>query len=92
MLDHYKKEKTTPWSEYEKSFLSLITDREIESTLDPKIFAIPTVLLCSELTPDHCHRRLVLEYLQHRWAHSQHHHPLTSNHMTRPLGAAPSTF
>ena len=25
------------------------------------------VLLCSEATPEHCHRRLVLEYLQKHW-------------------------
>jgi uncharacterized protein (DUF488 family) len=67
MLDHYKKEKTTPWSEYESAFLTLIADRKIESTLDPQIFSIPTVILCSEPTPEHCHRRLVLEYLQHHW-------------------------
>jgi uncharacterized protein (DUF488 family) len=69
MLDRYKKEKTTPWSEYESAFLQLIADRKIESTLDPKLFDIPTVLLCSELLPDNCHRRLVLEYLQHHWPH-----------------------
>jgi uncharacterized protein (DUF488 family) len=68
MLDRYKKEKT-PWSEYESAFLTLIADRKIESTLDPQIFSIPTVLLCSELTPDHCHRRLLLEYLQQNWPH-----------------------
>ncbi|HEY2823450.1 MAG TPA: DUF488 domain-containing protein [Candidatus Acidoferrum sp.] len=67
MLDRYKKEKTTPWSEYESAFLALITQRKIESTLDPAIFNIPTVLLCSEPTPENCHRRLVLEYLQNHW-------------------------
>jgi len=68
MLDRYKKEKT-PWSEYESAFLTLIANRKIESTLDPQIFSVPTVLLCSELTPDHCHRRLLLEYLQQNWPH-----------------------
>jgi len=24
-------------------------------------------LLCSEATPEHCHRRLVAEYLQNKW-------------------------
>ena len=68
MLDAYKKEKH-PWSEYETAFLQLVTERKIESTLDPQIFSVPTVLLCSEPTPDHCHRRLVLEYLQQNWPH-----------------------
>jgi uncharacterized protein (DUF488 family) len=67
MLDHYKKEKTIPWSEYESAFLALIANRKIESILDPKLFSTPTVLLCSEPTPENCHRRLVLEYLQHQW-------------------------
>ena len=73
MLDRYKKEKTTPWSEYESAFLQLIAERKIESTLDPQIFSVPTVLLCSELIPDHCHRRLVLEYLQQNWPHQNIH-------------------
>jgi uncharacterized protein (DUF488 family) len=73
MLDRYKKEKTTPWSEYESAFLQLIAERKIESTLDPQIFSVPTVLLCSELTPDHCHRRLVLEHLQQNWPHQNIH-------------------
>jgi uncharacterized protein (DUF488 family) len=72
MLDRYKKEKH-PWSEYESAFLALITQRKIESTLDPAIFAIPTVLLCSEPTPENCHRRLVLEYLQHHWPNHHIH-------------------
>jgi uncharacterized protein (DUF488 family) len=66
MLDRYKKEKH-PWSEYESAFLTLIAERKIESTLDPEIFSIPTVLLCSEPTPENCHRRLVLEHLRTHW-------------------------
>ena len=42
-------------------------EREIEATLDPKQFAQPTVLLCSEPTAEHCHRRIVLEYLADQW-------------------------
>jgi uncharacterized protein (DUF488 family) len=67
MLDRYKKEKTTNWSEYESAFLQLIAHRKIESTLDPEIFNVPTVLLCSEPTPENCHRRLLLEYLATHW-------------------------
>jgi uncharacterized protein (DUF488 family) len=73
MLDRYKKEKTTPWSDYESAFLQLIADRKIESSVDPQIFSVPTVLLCSEPTPEHCHRRLVLEHLQHKWPHHNLH-------------------
>jgi uncharacterized protein (DUF488 family) len=77
MLDRYKKEKNTSWSEYETAFLNLIAARKIESTLEPTIFNVPTVLLCGEPTPDHCHRRLVVEYLRDHWP--QHH--ITIRHL-----------
>jgi uncharacterized protein (DUF488 family) len=66
MLDDYKKKKGK-WEEYETRFLALMAERRIEAALEKSIVAIPTVLLCSEPTPEHCHRRLVLEYLQKQW-------------------------
>lgn len=66
MLDDYKKRKGT-WQEYEQKFLALMSDRQIEDKINRSIFALPTVLLCSELKPDNCHRRLVLEYLAKKW-------------------------
>ncbi len=73
MLDDYKKNKGS-WEEYERQFLALLAERKVEETLDPAIFAVPTVLLCSEPKPDHCHRRLVLEYLQQKWSNLTIHH------------------
>ena len=35
--------------------------------MDRNLFDVPTVLLCSEAEPEHCHRRLVLEYLDLEW-------------------------
>jgi uncharacterized protein (DUF488 family) len=55
------------WPNYEGAFLDLLRDRRVEETLDRKLFEVPTVLLCSEATADYCHRRLVLEYLDHEW-------------------------
>lgn len=55
------------WSEYERRFLDLMEERQIESQISPELFAVPTVLLCSELTADKCHRRLVVEYLADHW-------------------------
>lgn len=55
------------WAEYERRFLDLLEQRMVEERLDPELFAGPTALLCSERTAEHCHRRLVLEYLQQRW-------------------------
>jgi uncharacterized protein (DUF488 family) len=66
ILDAYKKQKGS-WPDYEKKFLQLMADRKIEERLDRSLFGVPAVLLCSEPTPEHCHRRLVVEYLQARW-------------------------
>jgi uncharacterized protein (DUF488 family) len=55
------------WLEYERRFLALMSDRRVEERIDPKLFEIATVLLCSEATAECCHRRLVLEYLQLKW-------------------------
>jgi uncharacterized protein (DUF488 family) len=66
MLDAYKKRKGA-WPDYERAFLSLMSERRIETALRREQFVEPTVLLCSELTAEHCHRRLVLEYLVQRW-------------------------
>jgi len=73
MLDRYKKEKGG-WEEYEKEFLELLKERRIEEAVSPELFEKPAALLCSEETPDHCHRRLVLEYLRHKWGNIEIHH------------------
>lgn len=66
MLDDLKKRRGS-WADYERRFLALMRDRRVEEKLDPALFAEPTILLCSEATPEHCHRRLVVEYLDERW-------------------------
>ena len=66
MLDEYKKRKGS-WEDYERRFLALMRERAVERRIDRRLFDIPTVLLCSEATAEHCHRRLVLEYLQAAW-------------------------
>lgn len=65
MLDAYRKEHKD-WEVYEREFLALMEEREIEKTLDPEV-ASGGCLLCSEHEPGHCHRRLVAEYLQRHW-------------------------
>ncbi|HWE63906.1 MAG TPA: DUF488 domain-containing protein [Chloroflexota bacterium] len=66
MLDAYKKEKGS-WADYERRFLALLAERRVEDRIDPELFAVRTVLLCSETTPEYCHRRLVCEYLAGAW-------------------------
>ncbi|MEZ6137166.1 MAG: DUF488 domain-containing protein [Pirellulaceae bacterium] len=70
MLDAYKKSGGA-WSKYEVDFLELMRQRKIESHLSTNLFDVPTTLLCSEATADHCHRRLVIEYLQKHWPNVQ---------------------
>ncbi|MGO9917455.1 MAG: DUF488 family protein [Isosphaeraceae bacterium] len=65
MLDAYKKDGGD-WSDYEKRFLALMAERRIEDTV-PRAVLDGACLLCSENTPKHCHRRLVVEYLQEKW-------------------------
>jgi uncharacterized protein (DUF488 family) len=67
ILDAYKKRKDIPWGEYEDRFMNLMGERRIESVLDRASFERRTVLLCSEVSPDRCHRRLVVDYLAQHW-------------------------
>jgi uncharacterized protein (DUF488 family) len=73
ILDTYKKRKGD-WAAYEHEYLALIRERKIETALDREQFTRPTVLLCSEPTAEHCHRRLVLEYLAEKWGDLAIHH------------------
>lgn len=75
ILEDYKRRKNMPWAEYEARFLELMRRRSIESKLDQDQFRTPTALLCSEATPEHCHRRLVIEYLAGHWPN------VTSRHL-----------
>ncbi|HEX6456637.1 MAG TPA: DUF488 domain-containing protein [Solirubrobacterales bacterium] len=67
ILYDFKKRKEMSWLEYEERFLALLRERGVEHQLTPEKFSKRTVLLCSEDTPEHCHRRLVAEYLQRHW-------------------------
>ena len=63
ILDNYKK-GIIDWSEYESEFRKLMKNRRVEEEFVAKFGGFRNVLLlCSEPTPEHCHRRLVAEYL-----------------------------
>ena len=64
MLNEYKKKRGL-WSDYECRFLDLMASRRIENT--DKRLLDGACLLCSEARPEHCHRRLVAEYLRAAW-------------------------
>lgn len=63
--DAYK--TTKDWVAYERSFMALIEERRLGEVILPERFAVPTAMLCSEPTPEKCHRRLLAEYFAGRW-------------------------
>ena len=65
LLDDYRK-KRIDWPTYESRFLPLLEERRIG---EPQLREVLDggCLLCSEHTPERCHRRLVAEYLSQRW-------------------------
>jgi uncharacterized protein (DUF488 family) len=56
------------WPRYVTRFEQLMDERDIPNALNRADFeAQPSCLLCSEATPEQCHRRLVAERLVARW-------------------------
>jgi uncharacterized protein (DUF488 family) len=72
MLDDYKKKKIK-WNEYEARFGELLQQRDPALKRQPGDFD-RACLLCSEPTPEHCHRRLVAEYLKRNWPEMEIEH------------------
>jgi len=72
ILDAFKKRKGD-WQVYEEKFLDLMRWRRIEETV-PREMLDGGCLLCSEEKPDHCHRRLVAEYLKEKWGNVEIEH------------------
>lgn len=72
IFEEYKTNKGD-WAVYEKQFLALMPERKIADQLSPDIFQ-EACLLCSENTPEHCHRRLVAEYLNKKWGNIEIKH------------------
>lgn len=59
--------KQLGWDEYAARYNALIQERDVARALDRDTFEGPTVLLCSEATAEHCHRRLAAEHLSRAW-------------------------
>lgn len=62
LLDRWHKQEVT-WGEYEKTYIQLLKGRDILRKYGAKAFD-GSCFLCSEDTPEQCHRRLLAEYLQ----------------------------
>lgn len=66
VLSEYRQDHD--WERYTRRFEVLMEARGIPATLDHSIFeAGPCCLLCSEATPEQCHRLLVAERLAREW-------------------------
>jgi uncharacterized protein (DUF488 family) len=66
ILKDYREDRD--WARYVRRFETLMDERNIPARLDRSIFeAITGCLLCSEPTPEQCHRRLVAERLVKHW-------------------------
>jgi uncharacterized protein (DUF488 family) len=56
------------WQRYEMRFEQLLDERRIPAVLNRSEFEqFTTCLLCSEPTPEQCHRRLVAERISAHW-------------------------
>ena len=61
ILDAYR-HKQIGWDEYARRYLDLLVARRVEHRIALHDLD-RTCLLCSEATPEHCHRRLAADYL-----------------------------
>ena len=55
------------WDEYALRFVDLMAARRVEDVLRPDSLNRRPAFLCSESSPERCHRRLVVEYLVEHW-------------------------
>lgn len=66
ILKQYRSDKS--WQNYEQQFQQLLQERDLIHLLDKNWWQThKACLLCSEHEPDHCHRRLVAEYIADQW-------------------------
>ena len=72
ILDAYKK-KQINWDEYVSRFHQLIKERKIENKIEAEELN-NACFLCSEPTPEQCHRRLVAEYLTEKFGNIEIEH------------------
>ena len=62
LLDKWHKQEVS-WEEYEQIYTAMLHERDVINRFDVKQFD-RACFLCSEETPEHCHRRLLAEYFK----------------------------
>jgi len=55
------------WDVYAREYIELLDSRSVLDKLDKSSLGRETCFLCSETVPDHCHRRLLTQYLEEHW-------------------------
>lgn len=65
LLDQYRDDDD--WAQYETGYRALLHERQADIPAAEWWASHRTCLLCSEHTPDRCHRRLAAEYLAAVW-------------------------
>ena len=66
LLDRWHK-KEVSWQEYEVIYTAMLKERDVLRKYGVKQFD-GACFLCSEETPENCHRRLLAEYLKNHFA------------------------
>jgi uncharacterized protein (DUF488 family) len=74
ILELYRKEKNG-WNLYRERYIALLTERKVERAFAKEMIS-GGCLLCSEASPDHCHRRLAAEYFIGKWGEGTIRHIL----------------
>jgi len=72
IMDGYKKNEIE-WKEYEKRFLELLERRQAHQLVSAEELK-GACLLCSESTPEKCHRRLVAEFFTRHFGDLEIYH------------------
>ena len=66
LLKSYR-DKELSWEQYAQAYRKLLEERQPDRQIDPALLA-HGCLLCSEKSPDKCHRRIAAEYLRDAFA------------------------
>ncbi len=59
--------RSKDWDVYTQEYMALLESRDVLSRLERSFFERETCFLCSEASAEHCHRRLLAEYLKTHW-------------------------
>lgn len=66
LVEAYRKHRIA-WPAFAAEYRRQLDERAVHRRLDRALFDEPVVLLCSEHSPERCHRRLAVEHLAEHW-------------------------